>query len=54
MLYINFFANVHKRPLEIDQYGFGRYLKTDTDTDFKETDTDYFNFIDIIDTDIFW
>ena len=34
------------------KYWFGRYLKTDTDTDFKETDTDYF--IDTIDTDIFW
>ena len=24
--------------VEVDRYGFGRYLKTDTDTDFKETD----------------
>ena len=24
--------------VEMDQYGFGRYLKTDADTDLKKTD----------------
>ena len=30
-------AGVNKWAPEIDQYGFGRYLITDTNTNFKET-----------------